>query len=1199
MPVSFLQRSLAWAFHVSKQNRRKKHLRSIESLEPRVVLVATTDAAATPDFRVTVTTFEYSSTDTDIKAVLENLSTDSSTIISVATSGLVEREPRVAMDSGGNWAVVWTEVASSGDLNVKAKLYDKTGAAKSGTINVATSTSVSDFEPVVAMGPNGFSSQNAGFVVAWTRQTSSTNKDVFWARYSNTGTVLNSATAVANDSTQDESAPAIARDSNARFIIAYQYEFSSSDDDIRARTYTTSSNVVTAGGVTTIIGSGAREQAPSIAIDLDGTAVFAWQQYNSTEARWDVASRVLRTSGTLWPTFVPGQTGSSDRINPTVGVFYGNPNDTALSTYILAYEQETGVNSTRGIVREITPTSTSNSSSTSQYVEGNFGNPIFIATPQGFGGIIPPAKGYLYYVDRNKTWDPFGGTTLFSVESDGSIQSFNSAPVLTLSGSPTTFVENASPLLIASTTTLSDADGFYSPGYLEVEILSGGHSSDELAIRNQGTGSTQINLSGSSVRYGSTTIGTFSQTSGSNAKLRINFTSTVVSATAVQALIRNITFFNTSDAPSTSTRSIRFELFDGDFGGGLQSSRSISVTAANDAPRSLSLSANTIPENAASGTAIGTFSSTDPDPSNTFTYSLVTGTGSTDNGSFAIVGSQLRSNAVFDFEAKSSYSIRVRTTDQGNLSFEQSFTVNVTNINEVVSNTAPTLNSSGNPFVILGAGSRQSAEMRQGVLISDILGRGAGGNPITDPDAGALKGIALTAVDQSLGSFQYTLVTSNPQESDWVNVDAAGAISNTSALLLPTTARLRFNTGRIPHHASADFFLSVESKLDFGLTFRAWDQTSGAAGGRANTSTNGGSTAFSTATETSKVYFEVRLFRSFNPNASLNVYTLEAEFNALTGGAFQDRSTSAYSGFTVLLSPVPELGTSALFRLYFGIQFNDNGTAVDMGYRYLTSSQGEAEFLESIGPVAKRPQREGAYFREQGVSNGTATIGYVFNTQQPGTSQLTQIYRTDVVNKPTRPPGTTEGGTPTSFTPQENGDHVYTTNTAYESTKLGTWRVESARGFVRELTPSPVSGAATAANMAAAMVAAETNESVPSVGSQATPVSTGVRSAIPVLAASNVVPPSSLQPATGPTEQVARLVAIPALPPVLVSPSPSPSHTNAPLQAVSAITPPRSAASTSASFGVTIAGQQTSSGTDCSDAAFADLAFVTKVLTAI
>ena len=614
----------------------------------------------------------------------------------------------------------------------------------------------------------------------------------------------------------------------------------------------------------------------------------------------------------------------------------------------------------------------------------------------------------------------------------------------------------------------------------------------------------------------------------------------------------------------------------------------INVTNANETPTALTLSANTIAENSASGTAIGTFTTTDPDAGNTFTYTLVAGTGATDNASFAIAGNQLQSNAVFDFEAKSSYAIRVRTTDQGGLFFDQTFTVTVTDVNEVIPNTAPALDSSGNPFAILGAGSRQSTEMRQGTLVSDILARGAGGNPISDPDAGAQRGIALTAVDQSLGNFQYTLVTNNPQESDWVNVDAAGVISNTSALLLPTTARLRFNTGRIPHHASATFFLSVESKLDAGLTFRAWDRTTGTAGGRADTSTNGGSSAFSAATETSKVYFEVRLFRSFNPNASLNVYTLEAEFNALTGGAFQDRSTDAYTGFTVLLSAVPELGTSALFRLYFGIQFNDNGTETDMGYRYLTSNGAEAEFLESIGPASKRPQREGTYFRELGVSDGTATIGYVFTTQQPGTSELTQIYRTDNVNKPTRPPGTSEGGTPTSFKPQENGDHVYTTNTAFETTKLGTWRIESTRGFVRELNPNPVAASAIGA-------AAESSESAQAGGSQPTPAPADVRSANPVSAESSMAPPVKLLPATGIAEHVARLVATPGPSPVPVSPVP----TNEPIQDLSAIAQPRSAASTSASVASTLPSLQTSSDTDWSDAAFGDLAFVTGVLTAI
>ena len=45
------------------------------------------------------------------------------------------------------------------------------------------------------------------------------------------------------------------------------------------------------------------------------------------------------------------------------------------------------------------------------------------------------------------------------------------------------------------------------------------------------------------------------------------------------------------------------------------------------------------------GAVIGTLSTSDPDASNTFTYTLVTGTGSTDNASFTINGSTLTAAA--------------------------------------------------------------------------------------------------------------------------------------------------------------------------------------------------------------------------------------------------------------------------------------------------------------------------------------------------------------------------------------------------------------------------------------------------------------------------------------------------------------------------------------------------------------------------
>ena len=104
----------------------------------------------------------------------------------------------------------------------------------------------------------------------------------------------------------------------------------------------------------------------------------------------------------------------------------------------------------------------------------------------------------------------------------------------------------------------------------------------------------------------------------------------------------------------------------------------ISVLPSNEAPTNLSLSSNTIVENVPAGTAIGTLTTTDADAGDTFTYSLVTG----DTSAFQIVGDSLQSNVVFDYETKSSYSITIRTTDAGGLSYDKAFTISILNANE-------------------------------------------------------------------------------------------------------------------------------------------------------------------------------------------------------------------------------------------------------------------------------------------------------------------------------------------------------------------------------------------------------------------------------------------------------------------------------------------------------------------------------------
>lgn len=119
----------------------------------------------------------------------------------------------------------------------------------------------------------------------------------------------------------------------------------------------------------------------------------------------------------------------------------------------------------------------------------------------------------------------------------------------------------------------------------------------------------------------------------------------------------------------------------------------------NAAPTALALNPASVAENQAAGATVGTLTTTDTNTNDSFTYTLVSGTGDNDNASFTILGSTLKTAAVLDYETKSSFSIRVRVTDSGGLSFDKAFTISVTNQGE-----APILNDVTFPPVSEGAG---------------------------------------------------------------------------------------------------------------------------------------------------------------------------------------------------------------------------------------------------------------------------------------------------------------------------------------------------------------------------------------------------------------------------------------------------------------------------------------------------------------
>ncbi|MFM7678465.1 MAG: LamG domain-containing protein, partial [Roseiflexaceae bacterium] len=106
----------------------------------------------------------------------------------------------------------------------------------------------------------------------------------------------------------------------------------------------------------------------------------------------------------------------------------------------------------------------------------------------------------------------------------------------------------------------------------------------------------------------------------------------------------------------------------------------------------------------------------------------------------------------------------------------------------------------------------------------------------TDRDTGASKAMAITAIDARNGQWQF----SSNSGSSWTTM--TGISASTALLLLGSTSSYRIRFVPDPNYVG-----------DATLTFRAWDESSGSPGTRADTTSNGGSTPFSSDTATATI----------------------------------------------------------------------------------------------------------------------------------------------------------------------------------------------------------------------------------------------------------------------------------------------------------------------------------------------------------
>jgi hypothetical protein len=160
----------------------------------------------------------------------------------------------------------------------------------------------------------------------------------------------------------------------------------------------------------------------------------------------------------------------------------------------------------------------------------------------------------------------------------------NVDPVITLPSGGLAYTEGDAPTVIDPAAALVDPDSAnFDGGLLRVDLGTSGSSNDKLGIRDEGTGAGQIGINGNEVTYGGVVIGTWAGGTNGSEPLTVLFNANS-DVTSIQALLRNITYENTSNNPSENQRSINFAITDGDGGSSSVEKTTVVVNSTNAAP---------------------------------------------------------------------------------------------------------------------------------------------------------------------------------------------------------------------------------------------------------------------------------------------------------------------------------------------------------------------------------------------------------------------------------------------------------------------------------------------------------------------------------------------------------------------------------------------------------------------------------------
>ncbi|PXW41521.1 putative Ig domain-containing protein [Erwinia sp. AG740] len=352
------------------------------------------------------------------------------------------------------------------------------------------------------------------------------------------------------------------------------------------------------------------------------------------------------------------------------------------------------------------------------------------------------------------------------------------------------------------------------------------------------------------------------------------------------ANIGKLTFRPTANANGAGYASFTWKVSDGTALSGNTGTMTLNVTPVNDAPVISNTSVSkTLSEDSAQTFSAADFGFSDVDSGDTLqSITIVTGPGAgelfidANNDGVRGGGDTLLGNGSV-VSAADIGKLTFRPTANANGTSYTTFTWKVSDgtalsgntgtmtLNVTPVNDAPTLSSG----VTVTLTSTTEDVTSSATTVSSLLSNAGYG----DVDSGASSGIAITATAGN-GGWQY----STDSGTNWFSI---GTVSDSSALLLlAPNAQVRY----VPDSANGETAT---------LSFRAWDNTSGSATagsskGLADTSTTGGSSAFSTnSAQASLVVTSVNDAPTVGSPVSIQSATKDTAFSfTVPGGTFVD-----------------------------------------------------------------------------------------------------------------------------------------------------------------------------------------------------------------------------------------------------------------------------------------------------------------------